>query len=216
MTNTIKETVQTALGNLNAEANFPLIRFAKDHLNIEMEKASRNMIIEWAKKYIFLNGDFSMAKKILSSLDKTIAYLQDSLRKFNPKFAKRFFNYIQDKYAKSVVNQYLSSDTNRNDFVQASTSFAKKGILTNIFNQFDKQGIKLNDDQFQALRTALQSLTNDIEDNSKTLVNIAALKTAISPLPQNVQNIVLDKILQRRSLAENLSVRFSADQTEDC
>lgn len=213
MTNsTIKDAVQNAIGNLNNEAYYPLIRFAKEHLKIEIEKSSRNMIVNWAKKYIFQNGEFHLAKRVLSSLDKTIAYVQDSLRTANPRYAKHFFNYIKDKYAQNVVNRYLSSDERKAALVDAAVGFAKKGIVEKIFGKFKKSGIRLPDVSFKALKIAIQNLINEIEDAPKSLTNINVLKGLMKTLPENAQRIVLDTLLQKKSLAENSIARFSNNQ----
>ncbi|MBN9289346.1 MAG: hypothetical protein BGO43_12120 [Gammaproteobacteria bacterium 39-13] len=205
---TIKEAIEKGLDNLNDEAYFPLIHFARK-LNIEMEKSSRNMIINWAKKFIFLNGDFHLAKKILSSLDKTIEYLQKAIGKHNPTYAKRFFNFVKDKYAKSVVNKFFSVPANKDQFVEKTTEFAKKEMLSKILAQFKKNNITLAQPQFSAIKHRLQNLINEIEDNGKTLANIMTLKAAMAALPKNVQEMVLNKILQRKKLDEDLVATFT-------
>jgi len=207
----IKQAIEKGLDNLNPEAYFPLIRFAHKNLNIHMENSIRKMIVDWAKHYIFKNGDFHLAKKILSSLDSTIAYVQRSLFRYNPTFAKRFFNYIQDKYAKSVVGQYLTEPQNKNIFIEATNKFAKDTITKKTFSKLKKMGIQLPNDHFKALNTALTDLINDIDDNAKTLNNITTLKTAMAPLSLEAQNVVLHKILQPKILGEDQASRFSKE-----
>ncbi|MBI2791187.1 MAG: hypothetical protein HYX61_04445 [Gammaproteobacteria bacterium] len=212
---TIKEAIEKGLKNLNPEAHFPLIHFARKHLDIEMENASRNMVIEWAKKYIFLNGDFHLSKKVLSSLDNTIEYVQKAIRKFNPSYAKRFFNFVKDKYAKSVVNKFFSKPANIDKFVQETTKFAKKEIVHKILGKCKKEKIVLPSTQYKPLKNALDKLVNEIEDNTKTLANINSLKTVMAGLPANVQEIVLNRIVQRKKLDEDLVATFAQPISAD-
>lgn len=207
--NNIQDAINAGINNLKNEAYLPLIRFAKNNLNIEMEQSTRDMILKWAKRYIFLNRDFHLSDKILSSLDNAIAYVQSSIRKFHPTLAKRFFNYIQDKYAANVAAKYFSSKENKDAFVSATTEFAKKGVLTKVLKSFGRHGITLTDEQFQAIKAAAKNLIDNIEDDGQTLTHIDSLKTVMKTLPQQAQLAVLDIILQKNSLKEDIVASFN-------
>ena len=117
---TMKESIALALdkNNLRAEAYYPLIHFAKSKLNINIEKEARSQIIEWAKHFIKLNKDSSLSKKILSSLDNAIEYIQNSISKAKPKFAQSFLNYVKDKYGKKIVQNFLETPDNKNKLIE--------------------------------------------------------------------------------------------------
>lgn len=202
---TIKEAIEKGLDHLNPEAYFPLIKFANKNLHINMEKASRDTIVNWTKKYIFLNQDFSLAKKALSSLDNSIAYLQKAITKSNPTYAKRFFNFVKDKYAKSIVSQYFSKQDNKDKFIEQTTQLAKNEFVNKITQKLEAQHFTPSTE----LKNVLKNLVSEIEDSSRTLVNIYYLKREMAKLPVNAQKIVLDNILQKSKLNEDLLNTFN-------
>ncbi|MBS0286343.1 MAG: hypothetical protein JSR17_03555, partial [Proteobacteria bacterium] len=126
---TMKDNITLALNNLRQEAKYPLIRFAKSTLNLDIEKSVRKDIVEWAKHLIMLNGDYAISKYILSSLDKAIEYVQNSLYKAKPKYASSFFNYVKDTYANKVVEKYLEDDANKEKIAAQTVDFAKNKVV---------------------------------------------------------------------------------------
>jgi hypothetical protein len=207
MNPSIKETISSALDNLRAEANFPLIRFAKKHLDIDMEKALKEDIVSWAKKYMLFNSDQKLANRVLSSLDSAIAYIQNVIAKSNPKLANNFFNSIKDKYAKMIVDKYMAK--NKATFLTKTIAFAKSNLPNKIYKKFDKQNIRLNKNDFNNLKNILNVLVNNIEDPIKTRANITLLKNFLKTQPVNVQTIILEKMMQRKSIKEDLLKRFT-------
>ncbi|MBS0289870.1 MAG: hypothetical protein JSS07_07555 [Proteobacteria bacterium] len=205
---TIKEAIEKGLANLNKEAFFPLIHFARHNLNIDIEKGMRDQLIDLAKKYMHLNKEWYLGKKIFSSLDNTISYIQSSMKNFNPKIAKSFFNYVKDKYAGTIVNKFLADPKNKTAFVEAMTAFAKKRIVDQIFGKLSKEKVTLTKDQASGLRTALEDLVNNIENRDSTLENIHYLKNQLLSLSPATQEIVLEKIMRRNSFNEDLKNSF--------
>ncbi len=208
MTKPIKETVSVALDNLRPEANFPLIQFAKKHLNIDIEKSMRDDIVEWARKNIFFNKSWRIIEKALSTLDSAVEYIQKAMANSNPKLAKKFFNYIKDKYAKMVVDKYM--EINKDKFVEKTTAFGKANVLPKIFRKFDKEKIRLSKTDFQHLRVVLSQLVDDIEDTMKTTRHVIDLRNMMKKLPDNVQKIVLDKIMTKRTINDDLQKRLNS------
>lgn len=202
----IQETVNIALDNLRPEAYYPLIRFAKHHVGIDIEKEMRQEILSWAKKNVFQNNDSKLTNKVLSTLDGAIAYIQNTIGKSNPKIAKKFFNYIKDKYAKFVIEKYMAQ--HKAAFSEKVVAFGKENVLPRIFRKFDKANIRLPKNDFQNLKNCLATLIEDIESNPKTLKNFNALKILMKTLPENVQDIIIDKIMKKRKIGEDSRKRF--------